>query len=67
MAYMIGVSWENRASLPSRSEKKKDRRLAQDFIVVRRKTRLRFPKLRQGWHGLGCSMVLKERASGFPI
>lgn len=52
MAYMIGVYWENRASLPRRSEKKKDRRLAHDFIAVRRRTRLRFPKLRQERHCL---------------
>ena len=48
-------------------EKREDRRLAQDFIVVRRGTRLRLPKLRQGLHGLDCSMALKERTSGFPI
>ena len=50
-----------------RRKKIEDQRLAQDFIVVRKGTRLRFPKLRQGLHGLDCSMALKERASGFPI
>ena len=50
-----------------RRKKIEDRRLAQDFIVVRRGARLRLPKLRQGLHGLDCSKALKERTSGFPI
>lgn len=45
---MEDLLWLN----PSRSEKEEDRRLAQDSIVVRRRARLRFLKLRQGRHGL---------------